>query len=60
VHGAMVMKLATLAILLFLCSFVRGQSGCTPFVDAPACGCTLQNGKIINMRPDGNPSGGPA
>ena len=43
------MKLTTFTVLL-LCSFVKGQGvdTCTPFKD-PACGCTLQDGKVIDL-----------
>ena len=56
------MKLTTFTVLLSLCSFVRGQgvNTCIPFKDDPACGCTLQDGKVINLKTLGKQDGQPA
>ena len=56
------MKLTTFAVLLLLCSFVKGQGvdTCTPFKDDPACGCTLQDGKVIDLSGLGQQNNQPA
>ena len=56
------MKLTTFIVLLLLCSYVRGQGvdSCVAFKDDPACGCTLQDGKVINLRSLGHQNGQPA
>ena len=51
--------LSTAAVLLLLCSYVRGQGSCTAFKDNPACGCTSQKGDI-NLSGVGNKNGKPA
>ena len=51
--------------ILILCSFVKGkvivqQDTCLPFPDNPACGCTLKDGKTIDLRNVGSRDGHPA
>ena len=56
------MKLTTFTVLLSLYSSVRGQGvdNCIAFKDDPACGCTLQDGKVINLKTLGKQNGQPA
>ena len=54
-----VMKLTAVAVLL-LCSYVKGQNTCTAFKDHPECGCTLDNGAVIDLSGIGNQNDKPA
>ena len=56
------MKLTTFVVLLVQCSFVWGQGvdTCVAFKDDPACGCTLQDGKVIDLKTLGLQNGKPA
>ena len=59
VRNVMMKKLTAVAVLL-LCSYVRGQGTCTAFKDHPACGCTLQNGQVIDLSSVGKQDHKPA
>ena len=56
------MKLTTFIAVLLLCSLERGQAQntCTALAEAPACGCTLADGKVIDLRSVGKENGQPA
>ena len=47
--------------LLLLCLIAKGQQDfCVPFPKDPACGCTLKDGKTINLTSEGKQNGQPA
>ena len=57
------LELTSVGILIF-CSFVKRevkeqQDTCLPFPDDPACGCTLKDGKTIDLRNVGSQDGHP-